>query len=317
MFRHIPVFLFFILSVKGYAQFPTTITVAQDGSGDFTSIQEAIDNAKSFPDERITIYIKNGVYHEKVKVHSWNTRLSLIGESKEKTIIRYGDHFKKIDRGGNSTFFTYTLLVQGNDFRAENLTIENNAGEVGQAVALHVEADRCSFVNCNLIGNQDTLYAAGENARQYYKNCYIEGTTDFIFGAATAIFEDCTIHIKKDSYITAASTPANVDYGYVFSNCKITAAAHVEKVYLGRPWRNFAKTVFINCELPAEIRPEGWHNWSKPEAEKTAFYAEYNSSGPGADAKSRVEWSHQLTAKQAKSYHVEHIFNGWKPLQQR
>lgn len=310
--------VFFFPVIQGHSQQTSRdkdydVVVAKDGSGDYTTIQAAIDGSKSFPYERISIFIKNGVYQEKVEVYSWNTKISLVGEDKEKTIITYSDYFDKIDRGRNSTFHTYTLLVRGNDFHAENLTIKNEAGPVGQAVALHVEADRASFVNCRILGNQDTLFASGENSRQYYLDCYIEGTTDFIFGPATAVFQNCQTHSKGNSYITAASTPEGVDYGYVFLDCKFTANPEVDKVYLGRPWRNYARTVFINSELGSHIVPEGWHNWGKPEAEKTTFYAEYNSVGPGANPSSRVSWAYQLSKKDIEDYTLEKIFSGWHP----
>jgi len=295
-------------------QFEYDMIVAQDGSGDFTTIQAAIDAAKAYPDAQVLIYIKNGVYKEKVQVYSWNTKLSLIGEDRDKTVITYDDYFDKIGLGRNSTFHTYTLQVRGNDFYAENLTIENSAGPVGQAVALHVEADRTVFVNCRFIGNQDTVFAAGEGTRQYFKDCYIEGTTDYIIGSATAVFDECEIHSKANSYITAASTPEGEAYGFVFLNAHLTASEGVQIVYLGRPWRKHARTVFIKCEMGAFIRPEGWHNWSKPEAEQHAFYAEYGSAGPGANPESRVEWSHQLKGKALKHYSLEKIFKGWKPL---
>lgn len=292
--------------------------VAPDGSGDFESIQDAVDASKSFPDDRVTIFIKNGVYEEKVKVHSWNTKLSLIGEDKEETIIRWDDYFDKIDRGRNSTFHTYTVLIQGNDFHAENLTIENSAGDVGQAIALSVEADRVSIVDCRLLGNQDTIYISGEGARQYFKNCYIEGTTDFIFGGATALFENCVIHSKKDSYITAASTPEGQSFGMVFKDCKLTADPGITEVYLGRPWRDFAKTVFLNTQMAGHVLPEGWHNWDKPKAEENTFYAEYENSGEGFKPAERAQWSHQLTDEQAKMYTPKHIFGGWNPeIQER
>lgn len=153
----------------------------------------------------------------------------------------------------------------------ENITIENSAGPVGQAVALHIEGDRCVFRNCRFLGHQDTMFASGENARQYYVDCYIEGTTDFIFGPATAVFEKCVIHSKKNSYVTAASTPDWVDYGFVFIDCTLTAAAGIDEIYLGRPWRDYARTVFIRTDMEAHILPEGWHNWSRPEAEKSTF----------------------------------------------
>lgn len=287
------------------------VVVAQDGSGDYRSIQEAINNSKAFPYEKIVISIKNGTYKEKIKIHEWNTHIALIGESKENTIITYDDYFNKIGMGRNSTFYTYTLLVEANDVLLKNLTIENSSGEVGQAVALSVFSDRVVVANCNILGNQDTLYASGIG-KQYYKNCYIEGTTDFIFGSATAYFENCEIHSKKDSYITAASTPKEAVFGYIFSNCKLTASNDTSKVYLGRPWRIYAKTVFINCTLGKHILPEGWHNWSKPEAEKTSYYAEYANNGEGAKTTNRVGWSHQLSKKEAKKYTVNKVLGNSK-----
>jgi pectinesterase len=283
------------------------IVVDQTGHGNFLTIQDAINSAPSFPHQRITIFVKNGVYKEKVKVHSWNPKISLIGESREGTIITYDDYFNKIGLGRNSTFYTYTMLVEGNDFFAKNLTIQNTSGEVGQAVALNVNADRVFFSNCSFIGNQDTLYTSGEGTKNYFNNCYIEGTTDFIFGDATVLFESCEIHSKKDSYVTAASTPQNTNFGYVFKDCELTAVEGVSQVYLGRPWRIYAKTVFMNCEMGGHIKPEGWENWSKPEAEKSAFYAEYNCKGPGFQPQKRVSWSHQLTKKESEEYTSEAI----------
>lgn len=294
------------------ADYKTELYVAQDGSGDFTTIQEAIDGTKSFPDERITLFIADGVYEEKVKVHAWNNRLTLKGESPDGVIIRWGDYFDKVDRGRNSTFHTATLLVQGDDVCLENLTIENTAGAVGQAIALSVEADRCRVEQCRIIGNQDTLYADGANARQHYKNCTIEGTTDFIFGGATALFEDCVICSKSDSYITAASTPQGRPHGFVFLRCKLTAADGVSRVYLGRPWRSYAKTVFVKCEMGEHIRPEGWNNWNSPEKEETVFYAEGGNTGPGADIAKRVPWARKLTDEDVKLYTAEEVL---KPFQ--
>ena len=298
---------------RGLSYDENTFVVAKDGSGDFTSIQDAIDASKAFPKERVSIFIKSGVYKEKVVVPSWNTKMSLIGEDPETTVITWDDYFDKIDRGRNSTFHTYTLKVEANDFYAENLTIENTAGEVGQAVALHVESDRVVFNNCSLKGNQDTLYVAGEGARQYFRNCYIEGTTDFIFGEATVLFEGCIIHSKKDSYITAASTPEGVGYGFVFKECTLTSEPGITKVYLGRPWRDFAKTVFLNTGMGGHIRPEGWHNWGRPEAEATALYAEFQNYGEGYNPEKRVAWSMQLDEHSASVYTTEKIFGDWNP----
>lgn len=286
------------------------MVVAKDGSGDYKYIQDAIDACRAFTPKRLSIFIKNGVYKEKVLIPAWVTDISIIGESVDSTLITFDDH---AGRGKMTTFDTYTLRIAGNDILLENLTIENSAGPVGQAVALHIEGDRCVLRNCRLLGNQDTLFASGENSRQYYTNCYIEGTTDFIFGPATAVFKDCTIQSKKDSYITAASTPHRVEFGYVFIDCKLTAEPGADEVYLGRPWRDYAKTVFINTEMGDHILPEGWHNWGRPEAEATTYYAEYGSTGAGAMQESRIGWSHQLTAKEAKKYTLANILGNRNP----
>lgn len=310
-------FLFLILPLlaisPAQADIVYEMTVAQDGSGDYKTIQAAIDNTKAFPDKRITIHIKNGVYREKVHVYEWNPMVSLIGEDAEKTIITWNDHFKQIDLGRNSTFHTPTLQVDGDDFHGENLTIENTAGPVGQAVALAVNADRVSFYASRFLGHQDTVYLTGEGKRQYFRNCYIEGTTDFIFGRATAVFDQCRIHSLSDSYITAASTPENVEHGFVFLDAILTADEDVSEVYLGRPWRDFAQTVFLNTEMGAHIKPEGWHNWSKPEAESTVLYGEYKSRGPGAQPKKRVKWHTPLSDEQAGDYTPESVLgeDGW------
>lgn len=288
------------------------IVVAQDGSGDFTSIAAAVNSRPDHSQVRIIIFVKNGTYREKLVVPSWKTNITLIGEDKEKTIITYDDFSGKV--AGMTTFTTYTVLVQGNDFRAENLTIENTAGPtVSQAVALHVEADRCVFRNCRLIANQDTLYLGVDNSRQYFVDCYIEGTTDFIFGPSTAVFQNCAIHCKKNSYITAASTTQGKSFGFVFFDCLITHSPEADKVYLGRPWRPFAKTVFIRCNLGVHILPEGWHNWNKPAAEKTSYYGEFKSAGKGGSPAARVSWSHQLTEEEAGNYTLLNILVGWNP----
>jgi len=309
MKKIIRIFLMLIINMPWslYAQDIYYMTVATDGSGDYKSIQKAIDACKAFPDKRITIHIKNGIYNEKVVVPSCNNLISFIGEDPGKTIITYGDYFNKVDRGRNSTFYTYTLLIEADDFHAENITVMNSAGPVGQAVALHVIGDRCTFTNCHIVGNQDTLYTSGAYSRQYYKNCYIEGTTDFIFGSATALFEECTICSKADSYVTAASTDKGKRFGFVFLNCKLIASPGVLKVYLGRPWRDYAKVAFIRCDLGSHIQPSGWSNWSGTTRDKTAFYAEYKNNGPGANNQMRVSWSHQLSDMEAAEYTIEKI----------
>lgn len=283
------------------------ITVAQDGTGDYKTIMQAIDAARSFPDKRITIFVKNGTYNEKVVVPAHNPKISMIGESVEKTVITFGDFFNKMNRGRNSTFYTYTMLVDADDFYVENLTIVNSAGPVGQAVALHVRGDRCVFRNCRILGHQDTLYTDGFCSRQYFENCFIEGTTDFIFGASTVLFSHCTINSKGNSYVTAASTPEGKPFGYVFLDCRLTADSGVTKAFLGRPWRDFARVVFIRCELGAHIDPAGWQNWSGTGRDKTAYYAEYGNTGKGSDLSKRVPWSHKLTSDEASIYTLENI----------
>lgn len=293
-----------------FSQYETHITVAADGSGDYTSIQTALDDTKSFPDQAITIFIKKGVYQEKVRVYSWNTNLTLIGESREETIISWDDHFKKINKGRNSTFHTHTLWVEANDVTLKNLTIQNTAGPVGQAIALTVSGDRVVIENCSILGNQDTLYCTGENSRQYFKDCYLEGTTDFIFGNATAVFDNCELRSLSNSFITAASTTPRQAYGFVFLHCRLTADEKVSKVYLGRPWRAHARTAFISCEYGDHIRAEGWDEWGKESNQQTANYAEW---APAEKLEGRVKWSKKLSKKQAKKYTLKNIFGSWHP----
>ncbi|MCY1723079.1 pectinesterase family protein [Prolixibacteraceae bacterium Z1-6] len=304
-------FVFSAVMAEAQTDVMYNIIVAQDGSGDFTSIQKAIDATKAFPPKPITIFIKNGIYKEKVCIPSWNNTLSIIGEDVDKTIISWDDYFDKINRGRNSTFFTYTLKIDADDVKLENLTVENTAGLVGQAVAIHVEGNRCSFNNCKFLGNQDTAYLTGENSKQLFTNCTISGTTDFIFGSATVVFDSCTIISKSDSYITAASTPKTKDYGFVFINCKLIAEENVSRVYLGRPWRPYAKTVFLNCVQGKHIHPEGWKEWSNKEDKSTTYYAEYKNSGSGASTNERIIWSHQLSDSEAKKYTKKNIFGNW------
>jgi pectinesterase len=285
--------------------------VAQDGSGDYRTIQEAVNASRDLSQVTVTIQIKNGVYHEKIVVPSHKTHVRLVGESQEGTIITNGDHTG--DAAGHVTYTSHTVLVQANDFTAENITFTNSAGPVGQAVALHVEGDRAIFRHCRMLGNQDTLFPAVENSRQYYQDCYIEGTTDFIFGTATAVFENCEIRSKRNSYIAAAATTERQAYGFVFLNCRLTADSAAHKVYLGRPWRPHSKTVYLHCDLGQHILPAGWDNWRDAANEKTAYYAEYQSTGPGANTSARAKWTHQLTAKEAKRYTLARIFGGAAP----
>jgi pectinesterase len=316
--------LFILVSGRVLSQgvvYPKDIMVAQDGSGNYKTIQEAVNSVRDFG-QRVIIHIKKGTYHEKLVIGTFKTQITLLGDDKDNTIITNDDYSGKAVPGGKdiygrekfTTFNSYTVLVLGNDFVAQNLTIQNTAGRVGQAVALHIEGDRCVIENCRILGNQDTLYVSNEASRQFYKNCYIEGTTDFIFGEATCVFQSCTIRNLMNSFTTAASTTQRQKYGYVFFDCKIVADTSVKKAYLGRPWRSYAKTVYIRCELGAHIVPEGWNPWKGDamftDKDKTAYYAEYQSTGAGANAKSRVAWSHQLTAAEAKAYTLANIFAG-------
>ena len=299
---------------------PDTITVARDGTGEFRNINDAIEVCRAFMDYHKVIFVKRGVYKEKVIVPSWLTNIEICGEDRDQTIITYDDHANialPATQRPMGTFRTYTLKIEGCDITLKNITVKNNAARLGQAVALHTEGDRLRFVHCRFLGNQDTVYTGMGGTRLAFDNCYIEGTTDFIFGPSTAWFDHCTLHCKANSYITAASTPANQPYGYVFSHCTITADTTVTKVFLGRPWRPYACTLFMNCELPSCIRPQGWANWENPDNERTARYAEYNNYGPGADTRQRVPWSRQLSAKEAKAVTPERVFelkSSWNPM---
>jgi pectinesterase len=322
-----------IILVSAQSAFPSEITVAKDGSGNYTTIQEAVNSVRDLNSHRVIIHIKKGLYLEKLIVPSWKTNISLIGQDKDSTIISCGDFSGKPNPGGSdlygkdkfTTYTSYTVLIQGNDVSMEALTIQNTAGAVGQAVALHVEADRFAMKDCKLLGKQDTLYVTKENARQYFQDCFIEGTTDFIFGEATVLFQNCTIKSLSNSYVTAAATRKGQAFGFVLKDCNLIADTAAKKVYLGRPWRPYAKTVYINCNLGAHIVLLGWDPWRGdamfPDKEKTAYYAEYGSKGFGAAEKAvgRVSWSKQLTNKELKLYTINNILGGadhWNPLAQ-
>ncbi|KEO72641.1 pectinesterase family protein [Anditalea andensis] len=314
----LPLFILLFISCCCYAQ-EANFTVAKDGSGDFNSVQEAIWAVPDFRKIQTVIYVKNGTYKEKIILPTSKTNVLLLGESAVGTILTFDDYAQKHNTFGEEmgTTGSSSFFVFGSDFSARNITFANTAGPVGQAVAIRVTGDRASFEKCRFLGFQDTLYAHGDNSRQYYKDCYIEGTTDFIFGWATAVFENCEIYSKKGGqYITAASTHEGRSFGFVFINCKLTGDAPDNSVYLGRPWRDAAQTVFINSALGNHIKKEGWHNWNKPHAEKTSYYAEWGSKGAGANIGDRVNWSHLLTEEQLQTYTVNNILkgdDGWSP----
>lgn len=309
--------------------------VDQDGRGDFLTLQEAIDAVPDYRNRTTTILVKPGIYRERIIIPASKSRLRISGCGADKTVITWDNAARKHwpdseDEVG--TFGSASVFVDASNVTFEDLSIRNDAGSgdiVGQAVALSTTGDCLFFNRCHIFGNQDTIYTGGKynddgnSCRSYYLDCLIEGTTDFIFGPGTCIFENCEILSKKNSYITAASTLEGEDYGYVFLNCRLTAAPGIDKVYLGRPWRDHAKVVWIGCEMGSHIRPEGWHNWSRPEREKTAYYAEYGCTGPGADTSARVGWAHQLTEEQATEYSFEKIMSPerygslWDPFANR
>ena len=290
--------------------------VAKDGSGDFFSVQEAINAVPDFrKNVRTTILVKQGVYKEKIVIPASKINLSLTGE--DGAILSYDDYADKPNRFGEKTGTSgsASCYIYAPDFYAENITFENTTGPVGQAVACFVSADRVYFKNCRFLGWQDTLYTYGKGCRQYYEDCYIEGTVDFIFGWSTAVFNRCHIHNKTKGYVTAPSTDQGQKYGYVFYDCRLTASEGVTDVYLSRPWRPYAQAVFVRCDLGGHILPAGWDNWGKKEAERTVFYAEYQSRGAGAAPQARASFSHQLHS--LEGFAMEDVLagtDGWNPV---
>lgn len=292
------------------------IVVAQDGSGKYKTVQEALNAVPLNNKKSLNIFIKNGIYKEKLRLDSSKNFVHLIGEDRFNTILTFDDHPGKKNAAGAdiNTRSSYSFLVLGDNFKAENITFRNDAGfTAGQAVALEVDGDKAIFINCRIIGNQDILFLNSEKSRQYYQNCYIEGTTDFIFGAATVWFEQCHIHSKKNSHITAASTPQNHPFGFVFNDCILTGDSSIHSASLGRPWRPYADVIYLHCYIGQQIRPEGWSKWNNLENFQLARYAEYQDYGPGANINQRVSWSHQLTDEEAKKTTIKTVFGNWSP----
>ena len=261
--------------------------------------------------------VKPGRYHELVYVQREKRFVWLVGEAADKTVITYDLRASQPGTDGKpiGTFRTPTVQIDADDFTVEDLTLENSAGRVGQALALRADGDRIVFRRCRFLGFQDTILL--NRGRQYFDRCYIAGATDFIFGGATAYFDACEIHCVADGYLTAASTPDLQPFGFVFSNCKITGEQPEIRTYLGRPWRPFASTIFLNTEMSENIRPEGWNNWKKPDAEKTSRYSEFGSTGPGAKPEARVSWAKPLTESEARSLTVGKVLgggDGWDPV---
>jgi pectinesterase len=289
----------------------TNLTVAADGSAPFTSVQAAImavpSGSRTNP---VVIHVKPGIYKELIYLQREKTFFRLVGEDAEKTVLTFNLYAGITNADGKplGTFRTPSTTIDADDFTAENLTFENSAGPVGQALAIRLDGDRAVFRRCRFLGWQDTLFA--NRGRQFFENCYIAGHGDFIFGGATCYFENCRLHCLGDGYITAASTPADQPFGFVFNHCQITGAKPETKTCLGRPWRIYAGTIFLNTEMSQVVRPEGWDDWQKPAAHATARYAEFGNTGPGAKPDARPAWTKQLTQAEAEALTPQKVLGG-------
>lgn len=325
------------------------------GAGEMDAVKASTSGEKHFPAEfsdlePLVIHIGEGIYREKLIVTRPN--VTFLGAGQDKTILVHGQGARELMPDGDTrgTFRTASLRIDTHDFTARHMTFQNDAGfgnTVGQALAVYIDGDRNAFEDCSFLASQDTLFTAplplkeakpggfkgpGEGkprvlGRHYFRNCFLRGDIDFIFGGGIAYYEDCTIFSQKPGdrtppkdpseeiiygYVTAASTLEGQPYGYVFRDCRLVSDCPPATVYLGRPWREFAKTVFINCELGGHIHPLGWADWGKPHGH--FFYAEYGSYGPGANPSKRADFSHQLTEEEAGEYTVENVLQGWKPF---
>lgn len=292
-----------------------------EGTTEFPTIQMALDHHPfPGPGGRVFIEIAPGTYHERLNITQNHTNITLIGMGHSPDDVVITNSLNAKQAGG--TFFTETVEANGAGFEADNVSFENSAGATGQAVAIVVRADRAVFKHCRFLGYQDTLFA--DYGRQYYVDSYIEGAIDFIFGDAAAVFDRDEIHASGPGYLTAQSrTSADQKTGYVIVNSKVTAGPDVNGggkhsgILLGRPWRPYARVVFMNTELPAEVKPQGWNNWGKIANEQTAWFAEFGNTGPGAATPARVPWAHQLTAKEARAFEPQAFLSGkdhWNPV---
>ena len=306
-------FLFFLSCHISFAQ--TKITVSQDGSGNYKTVQQAFDAVPRNNKKPITIFVRNGTYKEKLHLDSTKNFVTLMGEDKFNTILTYDDHTGKVSPKGDTinTRTSASFFMMANNFIAKNITFQNDAGyNAGQAVGLESDGNKAEYYNCRIVGNQDILFTNNDNSYQYFQDCYIEGTTDFIFGSSTVWFERCHIHSKKNSHVTAASTPQTHPFGYVFNDCVLTADSTLHIVSLGRPWRPYSAVVYIHCYIGQQVKPEGWSNWNNTENYKTTRYAEYKNYGAGANTSARVVWSKQLSDDEIKNYSVKNVL-GWQP----
>jgi pectinesterase len=303
--------------------------VSHDFSADYKDLQSAINAAPDNSKRPFRILLKPGSYEGQFIVPKDKAHLQLIGEDVTNTVLTYALNVNETKAETNPKFKGIGVIVLGDDFRAENLTFQNTSGDHGQALALRADGDRAVFNNCRLLGWQDTLRV--DDARQYFTNCYIEGRVDFIYGSATAVFDRCEIHSKNGGHVTAASTPQDKPFGLVFLGCKLTGdpapwvnptnaapvtPAKIPQACLGRPWRPYASVAYLDCWIGGHIKPEGWNNWRNPTNELTARFAEYRSTGPGANPDSRVKWSRQLTDEASQAFTVENILkgsDGWDP----
>lgn len=298
-------------------KFAKEITVAQDGSGDYKTVQAAINAVPVNNKKPIVIIIKKGIYKEKILIDSLRPFITILGEDKLNTVLTYNDHTGKLAPNGDTinTRTSWSFKIAANNFTATDITFQNDAGfSAGQAVAVESDGDKAVFINCRFIGNQDVLFTNSERSRQYYENCYIEGTTDFIFGSSTVWFEKCHIYSKKNSHVTAASTPKEKEFGYVFNWCRLEGDTSLNNVSLGRPWRPYAAVAYLHCYIGRHIKAEGWSVWNKNDNHVTSRYEEYNNYGPSSDPEARVKWAKQLTTEEAGKYTLTNVLKGWNPL---
>lgn len=314
MKRSFFVFLSCLFALCVFAQ--RKIVVAKDGSGDFTTVQGAFEAVPLKNKKPVVVYVKSGVYKEKLLLDSTKSFVTLIGEDRFSTVLTCDDHTGKVSPSGQivNTRTSWSFKILADDFTATNISFQNDAGfTAGQAVAVEADGDRLKFTDCRFLGFQDVLFTASDKSRQYYEHCYIEGTTDFIFGSSTVWFQQCHIHSKKNSHVTAASTPKEKPFGYVFNDCVLTGDSSLHGVSLGRPWQPYAAVVYLHCYTGQHIKPEGWSVWNGNDNHLTARYAEYKNYGPSADAKQRVNWSRQLSDAEASRITLKNVFGDWNP----
>jgi pectinesterase len=307
-----------------------TYTLATDGTGDFRTLKDAFAIVPDNNTRRIIFKVKPGIYEGQAILSRYKHKVTLQGENALTTVFAFGANVFERPAGTDSYYTGHGVVIESNDFRADNVTFQNTAGDRGQAIALRLNGDRAVITNTRMIGWQDTLF--DNSGRHYFKNCYVEGRVDFIYGGATSVFENCEIKSKNGGYVTAGSHPQGQAYGYVFINCRLTSdpkpwvdptgitptqvVTTPAKAYLGRPWFPYATVAYINTYMGDHIAAAGWDNWGDVTKQATVRYAEYNSTGPGANSSQRVSWSKQLTAAEAQNYTLAKILAGtdnWNP----